>query len=64
MQFDVEENMELLEAISLVSDYLVCTLLEEEFNPAFDERKVVEGNSSEKLSDNQLLNGILNSALK
>lgn len=56
--------MELLEAISLVSDYLVCTLLEEEFNPDFDERKVVEGNSSEKLSDNQLLNGILNSALK
>lgn len=64
MQSDVEENIELLEAISLVSDYLVCTLLEEEFNPDFDERKVVEGNSSEKLSDNQLLNGILNSALK
>lgn len=60
---DDEEDAELLDAVNLVKDYLVCTLLEEDFELDVDER-VVEENSTENMSDIKSLSDKFDKVLK
>ncbi|KAK5782497.1 alkaline-responsive transcriptional regulator RIM101 PWA37_000564 [Arxiozyma heterogenica] len=60
---DDEEDAELLDVVNLVKDYLVCTLLEEDFELDVDER-VVEQNNTENMSDIKSLSDKFDKVLK
>lgn len=60
---DGEEDAELLDAVNIVKDYLVCTLLEEDFEPDTDD-KIVEENDTENVSSIKSLSENFDKVLK
>lgn len=64
LSYDFKEDEELFESVCLVKDYLVCMLLEEDFEPDVDDKTVEDNDDSEKLSDLRLLSERFDNVLK